>query len=263
MLQAIFFIFGLIIGSFLNAVIYRLYAGKSIADGRSQCPHCGHDLTVFDLVPVFSFLWLRGRCRYCHKPISWQYPVVELITAVSFALLSNNYGLRITDYEFWFSLIFNAFFIIIAVFDLKHYLILDKIVFPAAGVALFQLIYETISQRVNPFTLSSPLIQGLLGVIIIAGFFGLQYLVSKGRWIGLGDVKLGIFLGLVFGVGKSLMLLMLAYFSGAMVGVLLILLGKRQLSGKMPFGTFLAFSGIMMVLYGQSLIHWYLGLLGF
>ena len=256
----IFFILGLIVGSFLNAVIYRLYSGQTIGNGRSMCPHCKHILAPLDLVPVFSFIFLRGSCRYCGKKISWQYPAVELFTATSFTLLALHYGLQITDYGLWFSLIFVSFLIVIAVFDLKHYLILDKVLLPASIIALIELIYQSFS--LHNFGLHSPLIQGGVGVLIISGFFGLQYLVSRGRWIGLGDVKLGIFLGLVFGLGQSIMLLFVAYFVGAVVGVGLILLGKKHLSSRLPFGTFLAFSAIIMMLYGASLLHWYLGLIG-
>jgi prepilin signal peptidase PulO-like enzyme (type II secretory pathway) len=177
-------------------------------------------------------------------------------------LLANNYGLRITDLGFWFQLIFICFFIVIAVFDLKHYLILDKVVLPASVLVFLYLLFETFQRHVSLFALSSPVAQGLIGAAIISGFFGLQYLISKGTWIGLGDVKLGIFLGLLFGLGKSLMLLLVGYCLGAVVGLLLIAFGKKAMSGKLPFGTFLGISGIIILLYGSSLIHWYLGLLG-
>jgi leader peptidase (prepilin peptidase)/N-methyltransferase len=256
----IFFIFGLIIGSFLNALIYRLYDGKSIVYGHSQCPKCHHNLSVFDLIPLLSFLLLAGRCRYCGKRISVQYPAVELITGLVFLLLGIKFDFILSE-QLLFSLFICSTLIVIGVFDLKHYLILDKVLFFASIVAFFHLVYIAGQQSIF-FDLHSSVVQGLIGVIIVSGFFGLQYLISQGKWIGFGDVKFGIFLGLIFGVGKSLMLLLLAYCSGAIVGILLILLNRKQLSSKMPFGTFLAFSGIIMVLAGDSIINWYLGLLG-
>jgi leader peptidase (prepilin peptidase)/N-methyltransferase len=246
----IFFVFGLIAGSFLNAVIYRLWVGKSIAFGRSMCPHCKHVLGPLDLVPLFSFVFLSGRCRYCKKQISWQYPIIELITGISFALLA--YKLQPTNYnlQFLFQLVFICFFIEIAVFDLKHYLILDKVLLPASILAVVYAIY------------AQTFIQGLIGVAIISGFFGLQYFISNGRWIGFGDVKLGVFLGFVFGVGQSLVLLFISYMSGAAIGLLLIYLGKKELGSRLPFGTFLCFSAIIILLYGHQIQTWYLGLIG-
>jgi leader peptidase (prepilin peptidase)/N-methyltransferase len=251
MIVFIFFIFGLIIGSFLNAVIFRFWEEKPIAMDRSICPHCKHVLSPFDLIPVLSFIFLRGRCRYCKKKISLQYPIVELVTGISFALLAIHHNLQPTTLDFWFQLVFIAFFIEIAVFDLKHYLILDKILLPASILAFVYAIYM------------HALIPGLIGVAIISGFFALQYFISGGKWIGFGDVKLGVFLGLVFGVGNGLVLLFFAYMTGAMVGLLLIWMGKKDLGSRLPFGTFLCFCGIIILLYGDAIKSWYLGIIGF
>lgn len=249
-MATLFFILGLIVGSFLNALIHRLHSGQSIVYDRSRCVHCKHLLSVWDLVPLFSFVLLRGKCRYCGKKISWQYPIVELATALIFILLAKNFEFQIADSEFWFQLVFACFLIVIAVYDLKHYLILDKVLVPASILASIYAVYK------------GEFWAGLIGVIIISGFFGLQYLASKGRWIGLGDVKLGIFLGLIFGVGQSLMLLLIAYCTGALVGIILIMKGQRQMSSQLPFGTFLAISAIIMLIYGPSLLAWYIRLLG-
>jgi prepilin signal peptidase PulO-like enzyme (type II secretory pathway) len=165
--------------------------------------------------------------------------VVELITAISFVLFARSLGFGISNIELWFGLIFIALFIVIAVFDFKHYLILDKVTLPAAIVALIYVM--TRSFYLHSFGLHSPLVQGLFGVIIISGFFGIQYLASRGRWIGLGDVKLGVFLGLVFGVGLSLELLFLSYLVGAVVGLGLVAAGKKDLSGKTTVWDFFSF----------------------
>lgn len=257
---AIVFIFGLIIGSFLNALIYRLHSGESVAAGRSHCVHCGHELAALDLVPLLSFVWLRGRCRYCGKPISWRYPIVELLTALCFVLVVHNFHSNFSDVGLWFQMISVCFLIIIIFFDLEHYLILDTVVIPASILAAIFLIYRSFA--LHNFGLHSPIIQGLLGIAIVAGFFGLQYFISRGTWIGFGDVKFGVFLGLLFGVGMSLMLLLLAYCTGAVFGLVLISMGKRKMSGRLPFGTFLGISGIILLLYGSSILNWYLGLLG-
>jgi prepilin signal peptidase PulO-like enzyme (type II secretory pathway) len=134
------------------------------------------------------------------------------------------------------------------------------VVFPASALALVYNIYRSVQG--GDFGFHSPLIQGLIGVALISGFFALQYYISKGRWIGFGDVKLGIFLGLIFGLGQSLMLLFMAYCLGAVVGVGLIALGFKKLGSQMPFGTFLGFSAIIMILIGSQIVNWYLRLIG-
>ncbi|HEX9503792.1 MAG TPA: prepilin peptidase [Patescibacteria group bacterium] len=261
MTLAFIFIFGLIIGSFLNAVIYRLKSGESFLFTRSHCPSCKHELAAQDLVPLFSFLLLRGRCRYCSKKISWQYPLIELSTAVSFILLALNLESGIWNLEFYYLLTVICFLIVIAVFDYKHYLILDKVVFPALGLAIIWNIYQDLAAH-SLFTTRSHFIAGILGALLVSGFFGLQYFVSQGRWIGFGDVKLGLFLGSLFGLKISIVMLVIAYFVGALVGVGLVLLNRKTFASKLPFGVFLSFSAIIMLLYGYQITDWYFKLIG-
>ncbi|MBX4187292.1 MAG: prepilin peptidase [Candidatus Doudnabacteria bacterium] len=251
LILAIFiFIFGLMVGSFLNAVIFRLHTRESFLFERSHCPYCKHELAAKDLVPLFSFLALQGKCRYCRKPISWQYPFIELITAIIFVLLALNLEFGIWNLEFCYLLTVICFLIIVAVYDFKHYLILDKVVFPAFGLALLWSI------------VSGQFVSGLIGAAIVAGFFALQYYVSQGRWIGFGDVKLGLFLGTMLGYKMSLIMLLLAYFMGAVVGVTLIMLKQKTMGSKLPFGVFLSISAIMILLYGQQISDWYFKLIG-
>lgn len=250
MIIASVFILGLIIGSFLNAVIFRLKEDESFIKGRSHCPHCKHNLSSLDLIPLFSFIFLGGRCRYCRKAISWQYPIIELVTAVTFILLAQNFQFSISNFQFWFQCVMAGFLIVIAVYDLKHYLILDKIVFPALAVVT----------AYNLFT--GFFVQGLLGAALIAGFFAAQYYFSNGRWIGFGDVKLGLVLGSIFGFKMGIIMLVLAYFMGAIVGVFLIMTGRKQLGSELPFGVFLSLSAIIMMIAGHQLSAWYYNLIG-
>ena len=254
------FVFGLIIGSFLNAVIYRLHSGQSIANDRSICPHCKHQLNVLDLVPLLSFLFLLGKCRYCRAKISWQYPLVEFITGLSFALLGLRFAFNFQSIELWFSAVFICFFVVIAVYDFKHFLILDKVLLPATVLAIARVLYLSVIS--HNFSLRSPIAGSIFGIIIVAGFFATQYYISKGAWIGFGDVKFGVLLGLIFGVGLSLMTLMVAYFAGAVVGVGLVVAGRKEISGKMPFGTFLAISATIILIYGPGILSFYLKLIG-
>jgi leader peptidase (prepilin peptidase)/N-methyltransferase len=249
MIAILVFIFGLIIGSFLNAVIFRLYKKESIVWDRSHCVFCNHDLAAKDLIPLFSFLFLRGRCRYCSRKISWQYPLIESVTAILFVLLFLHNG-SIVNINLIFSGVFASFLIVIGVFDFKHYLILDKVVFPALALAI---VWNLIQHQ---------FISGLLAGFIAAGFFGIQYAVSSGRWIGFGDVKLGLFLGNLLGLKFTIAMLFFAYFVGAIIGVGLIIFGKKKLSSKLPFGVFLSLSTLVMMLYGEPLVSWYLKLIG-
>ena len=244
----IFFFLGLIVGSFLNVVISRLNTNEPIVWDRSECPKCHTKLGPADLVPLLSFAWLRGHCRHCGKNISWQYPIVELITGVTFGLFA--YNLQPTTYNLAFEIVFACFLIVIAVYDYKHYLILDKVVFPAAAVALVYQIF------------AGNLLWAGFGVVVIAGFFGLQYVLSKGKWIGLGDVKLGIFLGLLFSKA-AIWYLLFSYILGGLIAVALLVSGRKKLASKLPFGTILAISGIIFMLYGDLLLGWYLDLLRF
>jgi len=252
------FLFGLVVGSFLNAVIFRIHQGESLK-GRSFCPFCRHQLATKDLVPILSFLLLGRKCRYCRKPISWQYPLVELFTALvfSFVAFQTLYpeGVFLSSRDNFQQLLFYYFFIsllvVIFVYDWKHYLIPDSmVVLGIAGAAIYRLVSPQLS-----------FLDGLAGMIIISGFFGALYIFSRGKWIGLGDVKLGMFLGLLLGFSFSLLMLLIAYVSGALVGVFLIFKKQKSIKSTLPFGTFLAFATMIMMLWGKEILNWYL--LGF
>jgi leader peptidase (prepilin peptidase)/N-methyltransferase len=237
-------LFGLICGSFLNAVIYRLHAGKSFLTGRSFCPHCQHSLSAMDLVPILSFVLLAGRCRYCGKNISWQYPLVEFFLAVSFCLLYFVYGWSLS---FVFYLVLTSFLAIIFVYDLKYHLILDKVSIPAVILAfIFSLI------------LKMPVLDILIGLVLGAGFFFLQYVLSRGKWIGGGDIRLGGIMGAALGWQKLLAALFLAYVSGSLVSLFLIIFHRKNLKSRLPFGPFLVVAAFICLLFGGAIIDWYL-----
>ncbi|MEJ0021795.1 MAG: prepilin peptidase [Candidatus Doudnabacteria bacterium] len=245
------FIFGLIVGSFLNVVIFRLASGESFLFARSHCRSCKKELQAKDLIPVFSFLYLRGRCRYCAAAISRQYPVVELATGLIFVLFALKFQM-VFSWVFALNIIFACFLLVIAVYDFNHYLILDKVLLP--GLVLV-LLYN-ILQGWPVFW------AGLLSGAGFAGFFLAQYLISRGKWIGLGDVKLGFVLGNLAGWPMSILVLILAYGSGAVVGIALILMGRKKFGSKLPFGIFLSLSAIIVMLAGNPIMTWYLRLIG-
>lgn len=242
----VIFIFGLIVGSFLNCVIYRLETGESFLKGRSFCPHCKQKLIWQDLIPVLSFFILKGKCRYCSQKISWQYPLVEIVTGFLFLLIfyHTSYNISYTIYE----LIIACFLIIIFVYDLKYYIIPDKVIYPAIAItAIYQL---------SRFGL-----EYFYAGLGAAAFFLLIVLVSKGRWMGVGDIKLAFLMGLFLGWPNILMALFLAFFIGAIIGIGLIIAGKKQLKSEVPFGPFLVAGTFLAMFWGQKLINWYLYLL--
>lgn len=241
-------ILGLVVGSFLNAVIYRLHADISFMKGRSFCPWCKHDLHVWDLVPVFSYFLLRGKCRYCRKKISWQYPIVELCTALVFFLLWWQYGIEASLLVY---MIYAAILMVIFVFDLKYYLILDKVTIPAMVVSF---ILSAVVLRIDVISL-------LLGALIGGGFFLLQFYISRGKWIGGGDIRLGAVMGLMVGFPHIIVALFIAYLFGSLIGIVLIARGAKQWKSQVPFGTFLAAATVITFFIGQRVIDYYQSLL--
>ena len=272
MLSVVVFILGLTVGSFLNCVIYRLKTGQNFLKGHSSCPHCLHQLKWYDLIPVLSFILLKGKCRYCKKPISWQYPLVELITGLLF--------LQIFNFQFFWTLsgglsvglLFNEFsifnflnliyywlivslLIVIFVYDLKWYVIPDKIVYPAIIIAL---IFNFQFSIFNQFSIFKFSILSALGTSI---FFLAIFLISRGKWLGFGDVKLAFFMGLFLGFPDILVALFLAFLIGAMIGLGLIIFKKKGLKSEIPFGPFLITGTLIALFWGNQIINWYLNLI--
>ncbi len=232
------------LGSFCNVVIYRLRSGDSPMRGRSYCPHCKHELSAADLVPVVSYLLLRGRCRYCRGQISPQYPLVEIAMGVVTMLTVGRFGLGTASA---LATIIGGFFVVMFVYDLRYQLILDRVSVPAmaAAVALSA-------------ALGRPFLSILLGGILGAVFFLAQYLVSRGKWIGGGDIRLGAVLGLALGWPLVAVALVIAYLTGAFVALALILSRKRTMGSMVPFGTFLSAAGVVTLLWGDAILAWYL-----
>lgn len=249
------FLLGLAIGSFLNCIIYRLEKKQSFLKGRSYCPHCKHNLMWLDLIPVMSFLHLRGQCRYCHKKISIQYPLTEIATGLIFLLIFLATQ-DLTKIDNVINVIFLFYIasvlIIIFVYDLRHYIILDRVLFPAIAITFF---YQLIFNHMTPFG------SYMLAVFVASGFFLVIFLISKGTWMGFGDVKLAVLLGLLLGFPNILLGLFLAFFLGAIVGSALMLFGKRGLKSEVPFAPFLIMGTAIAMLLGNQIIQWYINFL--
>ena len=255
MTAVLIFILGLICGSFLNAVIFRLKAGEQFIKGRSKCPACARPLGFWDLIPIFSFVFLKAKCRYCRQAISWQYPAVELFTGLVFLAGYFKYlaGGGLSQWpQLAVFLVLACFLTVILVYDLRYYLILDKVSLPALAAALL-----------FNFLLGKSVLNMLFAAAVVAGFFLLQFIVSKGKWIGGGDIRLGLVMGAMLGWPLVLVALFLAYIIGAIIGLWLIVLKKKAWGSQLPFGTFLAATTWLSLWWGERLMNWYLNFLSF
>lgn len=253
-------IIGLVIGSFTNALVWRVKTGKSLW-ARSQCPRCGHELGAKDLVPLFSFLFLRGKCRYCGRPISWHYPFIEFVTAILFALVYVKFAplnladivgnVALTDYQFTLTVVSQWIFIaaLLAIFsyDFHYGLVPDIFTIPAI---LFAFLVQ--------FLLGRNLWDFIVAAFAGSGFFMFQYVISRGRWIGGGDVNLGALMGVILGWPNIIPALFLAYFIGSIVSLSLIVLKNKTWKSEIPFGPFLAISTIIVMFVADQIFEiWY------
>ncbi len=261
------FIFGLIVGSFLNVVICRLKTKEEIFFSRSHCPHCKKNLKWFDLIPILSFISTFGKCRYCGKKISLQYPLVEIATGLLFLLIfwHLNFGFGLEQFgTIWIlNLIYSLFIlcslIVIFVYDLKHYIIPDKIVFPAIATAFFYQLISNISATGGQYPISNSFYI-IFSAFLAAGFFFLIILISKGEWMGFGDVKLAFLMGLIVGWPNILFALFLAFILGAAIGLILIGLKIKSIKSQIPFGPFLVAATVIMMFWGEIIKDIYFSL---
>lgn len=222
-------LFGVAVGSFLNVLIDRLPRGENALTGRSVCDHCKKPLRWFELIPLLSFFLQRGRCRRCHKELSWQYPFVELVTGVAFAAGVN-------------PLVFSSL-LVIFVADLKYQIIPDSMIMIGVLGAI------------------GGIRENALSGLGAAGFFFVLWMITKGRGMGLGDVKLAFLMGLLLGFPRIVVAGYLAFLTGAVVGVILIVLGKKTLKERIAFGPFLIAGTVGALLWGDWLIGWWRSLL--
>ena len=268
-LYVFIFFLGLCVGSFLNVIILRVPRGKKIK-GRSFCPHCKKKLNWYELIPFFSFIFLRGKCSSCKKSISLQYPVIELLTAIIFVLVSwqiiqKSLELNIVvaiDVFFWF--LFSSFLIIIFTTDLKFYIVPDKVIYPAILVALFYQSFKLLElnnwQIIWSLEGLKPFLSAVLSGVGASLFFLFLVLMTKGKGMGLGDVKIAIFMGVLLSFPNIIVALFLAFLGGSMIGLILVALKKKNLKSEVPFGCFLAPATFVAFFWGSQLINWYYNL---
>lgn len=258
------FILGLISGSFVNAWVWRLEHGESVARGRSKCPNCAHTLSPQELIPIISWLALRGRCLHCKAPISPQYPLVEAGMSIVFVLSYIYWPETLSLSGQW--LIFSTWLIssvglmALAVYDLRYMLLPNKIIYPTLVVGVAGRGSYTVVFSNRPL---HALAMWAASIVIASGLFWLIFEISKGKWIGFGDVRLGLITGTIL-ASPSLAWSML--FFGSLLGTLFALPGlmrsHKSLSHKLPFGPFLIAATMFVLLFGQPIIDWYKHLIG-
>ncbi len=226
----IVFVFAASIGSFLNVVIDRLPKEQSLM-GRSHCDYCGSSLKWFDLVPIFSYFLLGGRCRYCKKHISWQNPIVELLTAILFVAFFLRAGGRL-DYSLLINWFIVSALLVIAVVDFKSQIILDEPLILLLLLSLF------VNKAVLPLHLATS--------IMLSSWFLLIYSLSAGTAMGYGDVKLVFVMGMLIPVPYVLYVLYLAFLTGGVASAILIIARQKKLKSQIAFGPFLV-TGFLIV----------------
>lgn len=244
---AIFFVFGLVIGSFLNVVISRFNASRIIT-GRSMCMSCQHGLCWYELIPLFSFLALGGRCRVCQSRISKMYPVVELLTGVLFTLLFYKFQVLFFSDLLYFSIsyifyaIILSILVVIAFYDFRHKIIPDQLSL-FLGVLSFISLFLFSDHILN---LHLPNFSELSSGFVIALPFFLFWLISRGAWMGFGDAKLAVGLGWFLGLSKGLAGLVISFWLGAFISIILIVFTKKyHMKSEIPFAPFLVLGALL------------------
>ncbi|WP_353095908.1 prepilin peptidase [Tissierella praeacuta] len=244
-------LYGLLIGSFLNVCIYRIPKEESIVFPPSHCSNCNMRLKWYDLIPVFSFVFQRGKCRYCGEKISSQYLIIELLNAIIYLIIYKKFGftLELFFYGFLFSLL-----IIITIIDLKHMIILDTLVILILAFSIMYKILSYLLYRKSPELLNS------IGGLVLSGlFFILIILISKGG-MGGGDVTLIGALGFILGIRNIFLAIFLSFTLGAIISIFLLITKIKGRKDPIPFGPFIVLGFFIVVFWGEELINWYMNI---
>ena len=270
LMTAISFIVGAMVGSFLNVCVYRLPKGESVVKPRSRCPKCESSIVWYDNIPMVSWLMLGAKCRNCKTPISWQYPLVEAITAALFGAVYVRYGFTIASPVY---MLLSAGLVLVTFVDLTDWTIPNEVTFPGIPLGLVCALVAMFVPGTNLMILappSVPIFSALLGAVVGGGIL---YALDKGallilgkRGMGFGDVKLIAMLGAFFGFPAVVMIIAIAACCGAFLGYALILMqrskGEEETAHYIPFGPYLSFAGVVVMLFGQYLYNLWITTMG-
>jgi prepilin signal peptidase PulO-like enzyme (type II secretory pathway) len=260
-------VFGLLIGSFFSCLEYRIANKKKGAIfGRSTCPHCNRVISSIYLIPILGFFFQKGKCIHCKEQISQRYLIIELFTAISFMVaaigtmkvpdMSNDLTRNIllfadVNTHLFYVLFATASLVFLAYYDSQHKLILDRVALPTIA-------FLTIFSKYN---VDISLKEGLIGAAIAVGFFLIQIIISKGKWMGGGDLRIAAIMGVLLGWKLVLLALFLSYAIGAIISLPILFKDKKETSHEVPFAPFLAIGTVITLAWGSDIIDWYINLL--
>lgn len=254
------FILGTILGSFTSMLVYRLHAKEHpVFKGRSICPQCKTRLSAKDLIPLVSYLLLRGKCRHCKQGISYMYPLIELLNGSLLVLLFLKFpfvdNMLIFDVNMLIFYILYAFYTLILLFtfffDLHYKHVADEILLPGILIGLLATFHPK----------SPHFVDALIGLAIPVLFFSLQYLLSKGTWIGAGDIRVGAFMGVILGFKLVIVALVISYLIGSIISIFIALKLHKFTGVKIPFAPFLVAGTFLTIFFGDRILNWYLSTL--
>ncbi|MTI81178.1 MAG: prepilin peptidase [Firmicutes bacterium] len=248
MVEIIVTLLGACMGSFLNVCICRIPYQESVVYKPSHCPQCEKKLGAMDLIPIFSYIFLKGRCRSCDEKISIQYPLVELLTAVLFLATYLHWGWQWQTVSMWS---FVSILIAVTVIDIYHQIIPDKILLVGSLIGLPFIILSSFNQFIS----------GIIGFFVAGLILLVIAVVSKGG-MGGGDIKLAAVIGLFLGWQNALLALFISFLAGGLIGIFLLVTKLKGRKDAVPFGPYLALGGLISAFYGNQLIKWYLNISG-
>ncbi len=266
------FVVGLTIGSFLNVCIHRLPKGESIVHPRSRCPHCGWMIAAYDNVPVLSYLWLRGRCRHCRRRISPFYPLIELLTGLTFLLVYHRWGISPPAVK---AVLLASALIVLIFTDLRERLLPDRITFPGIAAGFLFALWLPLEDGTAALLLrllggpnlpavllsiADALLGALLGAGLLFALGEIWYRLRRVEAMGLGDVKMMGMVGLFLGIKLTVLTLLLGSLLGSLLGGLFLLLAGKDTRYELPFGTFLGVAALIALFWGPQLVASYLSL---
>jgi len=247
------FMSGTVVGSFISCYVWRAHNNISLIIGRSRCVHCGRQLKWWENIPILSFLILGGKCRVCNKKIPLHYLLIEFFTGVLFVFIywTDFQHFQTGAWSLARDLFFLACLIVIFIGDLLYETIWPALVWVGAAIGfLLNVIIDSVSIEMMA-----------VGFVVGCLFFLIQYIISRGRWIGGGDVRLGALMGVWLGFPNVLVAIMLAYLLGALISIFLLIFRKKSWSAALPLGSFLAVATIFALNHGSQVVEWFAGLL--
>lgn len=236
---------GLCIGSFLNVCIYRIPREESIGFPPSHCTSCGYKLRIYDLIPILSFVILKGKCRGCNEKISFQYPIIELINGILYLLIYLQYGVSMSTIKF---MLLTSIMIVIGMIDLKTQFVFSSTTILAGMIGVAFIVFQWITEGKFP-------LDNIIGGLIGLGLIGLIVVLTRG--MGEGDIEIAAVAGLFLGVKATIFMLFIAVILGGIVGALLLIKNKKG-KQEMAFGPYLAMGTILAIFIGEQLIKIYL-----